>query len=95
MLVIQGKGAFCCRESCVGLKCPVYLMLSEFRQSFLPSLSLTKQTWAKTLHLGFLNSYLKVILWDFPGGPVGKTSPSNSGGVGLIPGWGAKIPHAL
>ena len=23
-----------------------------------------------------------------------KTSPSNTGGVGLIPGWGAKIPHA-
>ena len=23
-----------------------------------------------------------------------KTSPSNEGGVGLIPGWGAKIPHA-
>ena len=24
-----------------------------------------------------------------------KTSPSNAGGVGLIPGQGAKIPHAL
>ena len=23
-----------------------------------------------------------------------KTSPSNAGGVGLIPGQGAKIPHA-
>ena len=22
------------------------------------------------------------------------TSPSNAGGAGLIPGWGAKIPHA-
>ena len=32
--------------------------------------------------------------WDFPGGPVVKTSPSNVGGVGLIPGQGAKIPHA-
>ena len=32
--------------------------------------------------------------WDFPGGPVVKTSPSNAGGAGLIPGWGAKIPHA-
>ena len=30
-----------------------------------------------------------------PGGPVVKTLPSNAGGVGLIPGWGAKIPHAL
>ena len=31
---------------------------------------------------------------DFPGGPVVKTSPSNAGGAGLIPGQGAKIPHA-
>ena len=32
--------------------------------------------------------------WDFPGGPVVKTSPSNAGGAGSIPGRGAKIPHA-
>ena len=32
---------------------------------------------------------------DLPGGPVVKTSPSNAAGVGLIPDWGAKIPHAL
>ena len=32
---------------------------------------------------------------DFPGGPVIKTSPSNAGGVGWIPGWGAKIPYTL
>ena len=31
---------------------------------------------------------------DFLGGPVVKTSPSNAGGVGSIPGQGAKIPHA-
>ena len=24
-----------------------------------------------------------------------KKSPSNEGSAGLIPGWGAKIPHAL
>ena len=30
---------------------------------------------------------------DFPGGPVVKTSPSNAGGVGSIPGRGAKVPH--
>ena len=29
---------------------------------------------------------------DFPGSPVVKTSPSNSGGVGLIPDQAAKIP---
>ena len=33
-------------------------------------------------------------LRDFPGGPVIKTSPSIAGGVGSIPGRGAKIPHA-
>ena len=33
--------------------------------------------------------------WDFLGGPVVKTSPSNVGGAGLIPGRVAKIPHAL
>ena len=33
-------------------------------------------------------------LWDFSGGPVVETSPSNEGGAGLNPGQGAKIPHA-
>ena len=33
--------------------------------------------------------------WDLPGCPVVKTSPSNAGGAGSIPGRGAKIPHAL
>ena len=32
--------------------------------------------------------------WDFPGNPVVKTSPSIAGGVGSIPGQGAKIPCA-
>ena len=31
---------------------------------------------------------------DFPGGPVVKTLPSNAGGVGSVPGQGAKILHA-
>ena len=31
---------------------------------------------------------------DFPGGPVDGTLPSNAGGVGLILGWGDKVPHA-
>ena len=31
---------------------------------------------------------------DFPGGPLVKTSPSNVGGAGLIPGRGTKISHA-
>jgi len=29
---------------------------------------------------------------DFPGSPVVKNQPSNAGHVGLIPGWGIKIP---
>ena len=37
----------------------------------------------------------KIVLWNFPGGPVVKTLPSNARGADLIPGWGAKIPHAL
>ena len=32
--------------------------------------------------------------WDFPGGPVVKNLPSNTGDVGSISGWGTKIPHA-
>ena len=32
--------------------------------------------------------------WDFPGGPVVKTPPSNAGDAGSIPGRGTKIPHA-
>ena len=32
---------------------------------------------------------------DFPGSPVAKTSASTAGDVGPVPGWGAKIPHAL
>ena len=39
-------------------------------------------------------NFLKDMFWDFPGCPVVKTSPSNAGGEGWIPGQGAKIPHA-
>ena len=37
----------------------------------------------------------RLIFWDFSDGPVVKTSPSNAGNTGLIPGRGAKISHAL
>ena len=40
-------------------------------------------------------SYQETERRDFPGGPVVKTLPSNAGREGLIPGRGAKIPHAL
>ena len=40
--------------------------------------------------------FLVSIIWgNFPGGPVIKTLPSNVRGMGLNPGWRAKIPHAL
>ena len=32
---------------------------------------------------------------DFPSGPAVKTSLSKVEGAGSVPGWGAKIPHAL
>ena len=38
---------------------------------------------------------LRNWLGGFPGGPVVKTAPSNTVDVGLIPGQGAKIRHAL
>ena len=37
---------------------------------------------------------IKASRWDFPGGLVVGTSPSNAGGAGSIPGRGAGIPHA-
>ena len=41
-----------------------------------------------------LFSFLKHFYWGFHGGPVVGTSPSNAGGAGSIPGWGAGILHA-
>ena len=40
-------------------------------------------------------SGLKKILRDFSGGLVVNNPPSNSGDMGLTPGQGTKIPHAL
>ena len=37
----------------------------------------------------------RVWYWDFPGGPVVRTSPSNAGGAGLIPVPGSRISHDL
>ena len=37
----------------------------------------------------------KGLYQDFPGGSVVEILPSNVGAVGLIPGRGTKIPHAL
>ena len=39
-------------------------------------------------------SYFKNLYWGYsPGGQLIKTSPSNTGDEGSIPGWEAKSPH--
>ena len=48
----------------------------------------------RSIHKGVYVSSKKNVLRDFLGGPVVKTLPSNSGGVGSIPGQGTKIPQA-
>ena len=55
-----------------------------------------------TMHVSRIQGKLREMYYDrskscfgdFPGSPVLKTLPSNSGGVGSVPGWGTKIPHA-
>ena len=34
-------------------------------------------------------------IWGLPGGPGVKNSPCNAGDVGVTPGQGTKIPHAM
>ena len=58
------------------------------------ALSLTLMNQQHILNKVSLNKPIKVGCRDFHGGPMVKTSPSNAGGVGSIPGQGAKIPHA-
>ena len=43
---------------------------------------------------GTLKWLREMVEGDFPGGPVVKTLSSNAGGIGSIPGQGAKITHA-
>ena len=44
--------------------------------------------------LSLVPSAKELLPWDFPPGPVVKTSPSNARGAGSIPGRGAGISHA-
>ena len=46
-------------------------------------------------HQGPAKNALKVLLRDFPGGPMVKNLLCNAGDTGLIPGRGTKIPHAV
>ena len=43
------------------------------------------------------NKLLLVEVYEgvFPGGPVVKNPPCNAEDMGLIPGWGTKIPHGM
>ena len=50
---------------------------------------------SKLYELALSAPVFKVYWWDFPDSPGVKTPPSNAGGASSIPGWGAKIPHAL
>ena len=43
---------------------------------------------------GTLKWLREMVEGDFPGGPVVKTLSSNAGGIGSIPGQGAKVTHA-
>ena len=51
--------------------------------------------WATSLTHSLKFNIKTEYLRDFPLGLVVKTSPSKVQGAGLIPGWGAKILHAL
>ena len=43
----------------------------------------------KPFHEDFKNTQVR----DFSGGPVVQNASSNTGDLGLIPGWGANIPR--
>ena len=49
----------------------------------------------KCLKVSIITKEKKFMLGNFPGGPAIKTSTSSAGSEGLIPGWSAKIPHAM
>ena len=42
-----------------------------------------------------ISAFMKRSSRDFPGGAVTKTLSSRARDVGSVPGWAAKIPHAL
>ena len=54
-------------------------------------LFLTHRTWNSWESV--LATFKSAFSQDFPGGPVVKDLPCNSGGEGSVSGWGTKIPH--
>ena len=61
----------------------------DYLQTMWRHFNMNDQCGSSRVHL------LKFKSQDFPGGLIVKTSPSNAGGVGLIPGCGARIPYTL
>lgn len=55
---------------------------------------MTEGQWRRRLNKGenITERRLKTPMGGLPGGLAVKTSSSNVGGVGSVPGWGAKIP---
>ena len=51
--------------------------------------------WTVSFPSSCLRMPLLRLLPGLPGGPVFKSPPSKAGGMGLVPGWGTKMPHAL
>ena len=59
-------------------------------------LIIAKVFYSKLLWHFVSTSFIKLTQkWDFPGGPVAKTTSPRAGSIGFIPGCRTKIPHAL
>ena len=53
------------------------------------------KTSKQNTQLQFDKNPIKIWAGDFPGGPVDKSPPSIAGNMGLVPGQGTMIPHAV
>ena len=83
-------------SQCLGHQCTINCCLSVFGNKliYFESEWLEKNKEQFGINTSIVKVILNITCWDFPGGPVVKTSPSSAGGAGSIPGQGAKIPHA-
>ena len=77
-----------------GLSCPVACGILVPRPGIEPASPALEGGFFTTGPPGkSLPTFKTALPGDFPGGPVVGTSLSSAGGVGSIPGQGAKIPH--
>ena len=53
------------------------------------------KTSKQNTQLQFDKNPIKIWAGDFPGGPMDKSPPSIAGNMGLVPGQGTMIPHAV